>query len=155
VFYSVDGGAWTSMPMAVNPDWGSNGGKWYNANLGKFPEGSALRYYPSKPRTAMKSSADNGGLVFPLSILGAGLAITNPPANVTVATPTDTITLQGTANAVTQGNLRWTNALTGASGQIPAATPWSILGHRPGRGRQRHHGLRCNRKQRARQPGRQ
>ena len=54
-----------------------------------------------------------------------GLAITNPPANVTVSNSVTTITLSGIAEGMV-GQLLWTNKLTGFSGTIPASAHWSI-----------------------------
>lgn len=126
VVASTNGGPWTTNAMVMNPDWGSVGGAWYNANLGAFPEGTVVRYYIEATDGEETIQSDNGGLFFQVTIRGAGLAITNPPADVAVANETATYTLQGTAAAVTNGNLYWTNALTGAAGAIPAATPWSL-----------------------------
>ncbi len=126
VVVSADGATWTTNAMALNPDWGSVGGAWYNANLGTFAEGTVVRYFVRATDGEETVVSDNGGLYFQITIRGAGLAITNPPGNATVANGTATYTLQGTAAAVTNGNLRWTNALTGASGEFPATTPWSL-----------------------------
>jgi glycosidase len=127
VVVSTDGGTtWETNAMTLNPDWGSSGGAWYNANLGTFAEGTVVRYFIQATDGEETIEADNGGLYFQVTIRGAGLAITTPPGDETVANETATYTLQGTAAAVTNGNLRWTNALTGASGEIPAATPWEI-----------------------------
>ncbi len=127
VVVSTDGGTtWETNAMALNPDWGSTGGAWYNANLGTFAEGTVVRYFIEATDGEEMVVADNGGLNFQVTIRGAGLAITNPPGSTTVPNATETYTLQGTAAAVTNGNLRWTNALTGASGEIAAATPWEI-----------------------------
>ena len=121
-----DGATWATNALALNPDWGSVGGNWYNANLGTFAEGAVVQYFVRAFDGEETIVADNGGLNFRITIRGAGLAITNPPGNLAVANDVASYTLQGTAAAVTNGNLRWTNALTGASGQFPAATPWEI-----------------------------
>ena len=74
---------------------------------------------------------NNIGLFFLVTIRGAALAITNPASSTyAVPTATATYTLQGTVDTgvVTSATLRWTNALTGASGQIPSAASWSIEG---------------------------
>ena len=56
----------------------------------------------------------------------AGLAITNPvSAAIEVAYEVDRFTLQGIAEDMA-GLLAWSNALTGASGSIPVADPWTI-----------------------------
>ena len=54
--------------------------------------------------------------------------ITSPATDIVVGNATATYNLGGTANHVVAGFMRWTNALTGASGSIPAATGWSIPG---------------------------
>ncbi|NLG36271.1 MAG: hypothetical protein GX548_13055, partial [Lentisphaerae bacterium] len=56
-----------------------------------------------------------------------GLAITNPPANITVSNSVATYTLAGIADGM-EGDLTWTNSLTGASGTLPATAAWSIPG---------------------------
>ncbi len=56
-----------------------------------------------------------------------GLAITNPPANITVSNSVATYELQGIADGM-EGDLTWTNSLTGASGTLPATAVWSIPG---------------------------
>ncbi len=126
VIYKVDNGNWTTNVMAVNPDWGSEGGKWYNKNIGTFNEGEVVRYFVRATAGAETVEANNGGTFYQLTIRGAGLAITNPPGNIAVANNVATYTLQGTASAVTNGNIFWTNSLTGASGQFAAATPWTL-----------------------------
>lgn len=56
-----------------------------------------------------------------------GLAITNPPADVTVSAATASYDLQGIAENIT-GSVAWSNRLTGASGSFPATTPWTLAG---------------------------
>ena len=126
VVVSTDGSTWTTNAMTLNPDWGSSGGAWYNVNLGAFAEGTLVRYYITATDGDETIQSDNGGLYFQVTIRGAGLAITDPPGSLAVANGVATYTLTGTASAVTNGNLHWTNALTGASGTIPAASPWTI-----------------------------
>lgn len=123
---STDGTNWTSHAMALNPEWGSSTGHWYSVNLGTFAEGVVVRYYITATDGVVTNQSDNGGLYFQLTIRGAGLAITDPAGNTSVTNTMTLYTLQGTASAVTNGTLRWTNALNGASGTIPAATPWTI-----------------------------
>lgn len=59
--------------------------------------------------------------------LPTGLAITNPPNGHAVSNAVATIDLSGIADGMT-GQLQWTNKLTGGSGAIAAASPWSIPG---------------------------
>ena len=59
--------------------------------------------------------------------LPTGLAITNPPSGTAVANAVAAIDLAGIADGMT-GELLWTNKLTGGSGAIPAASPWSLPG---------------------------
>ncbi len=76
---------------------------------------------------------NNGGADWHFAItecpdIPTGLAITNPATGtLTVPYGTSSINLQGIADGMT-GHLRWTNKLTGASGTIPSASPWSIAG---------------------------
>ena len=59
--------------------------------------------------------------------LPTGLAITNPPTGTTVSNAVATVDLAGIADGMT-GQLQWTNKLTGGSGAIAAASPWSLPG---------------------------
>jgi hypothetical protein len=73
---------------------------------------------------------NNGGDDWHFAVEGCediptGLAITNPPANIGVANSVATYTLSGIAEGM-EGDLTWTNTLTGASGSLPAAAFWSI-----------------------------
>ena len=44
--YSTNNGAsWIRTNMAVNSDWGSIGGQWFNASIGLFEAGTVLKYY--------------------------------------------------------------------------------------------------------------
>ncbi|HNS80740.1 MAG TPA: alpha-amylase family glycosyl hydrolase [Kiritimatiellia bacterium] len=126
VVHSTNGTSWATNAMTLNADWGSDGGSWYNANLGTFAEGTVVRYFIQATDGEETVESNNGGLYFQVTIRGAGLAITNPPGDLAVENSVSNYTLQGTASAVTNGNLRWTNTLTGASGQIAAASPWSV-----------------------------
>lgn len=53
-----------------------------------------------------------------------GIVITTAPQ--VVSNPTTSISVGGTANTNTIGELTWTNALTGGTGTLPAATNWLI-----------------------------
>ena len=57
--------------------------------------------------------------------LPTGLAITNPPASLTVPHSVASINLSGIAEGMS-GHLLWSNQLTSATGSIPATSPWSI-----------------------------
>lgn len=54
------------------------------------------------------------------------IVITN--ANETVPFATTSIDIGGTASTNVSGEFTWTNALNGATGTIPATTPWTITG---------------------------
>ncbi len=56
-----------------------------------------------------------------------GLAITNPESDIVVDNAVDSYDLEGIAEGI-DGDLDWTNALTGASGSLAATTPWTIAG---------------------------
>ena len=59
--------------------------------------------------------------------LPPGLYITNPPANVAVGNAVATCDLAGTAEGL-DGQLLWSNTLTGATGSIPVAASWTLPG---------------------------
>ena len=61
---SADGATWTTNAMALNPDWGSVGGAWYNANLGTFAEGTVVRYFVRATDGEETVVSDNGGLSY-------------------------------------------------------------------------------------------
>ncbi|HNS80563.1 MAG TPA: carbohydrate-binding protein [Kiritimatiellia bacterium] len=73
---------------------------------------------------------NNGGADWHFAVEGCedlptGLAITNPPSNITVPNSTETYDLSGIADGM-EGVLSWSNTLTGASGTLPAAATWSL-----------------------------
>lgn len=123
---SVDGGAWATNGMTVNSGKASALGDWYESDLGTFGVGTVLRYYVVAQDATNEAVANNGGAFYQVTIQDVGLAITNPAGNIAVANNVDTYTLQGTASAITTGDLSWTNSLTGAAGQFSAVTPWSL-----------------------------
>jgi hypothetical protein len=59
--------------------------------------------------------------------LPEGFVITQPSTNITVGHAFSNYTIVGMAGPTT-GHLVWTNTLTGASGAMPVASPWSIPG---------------------------
>ncbi|MCE9615683.1 MAG: hypothetical protein K8T26_15550, partial [Lentisphaerae bacterium] len=61
-------------------------------------------------------------------VLPPTLSITVPPSTLNVPDTTTALNLAGVANTYVAGSLRWTNALTGATGSVPAATNWTITG---------------------------
>lgn len=56
----------------------------------------------------------------------AGITITNPTSDIAVGNEVTTFTLRGQAGTDIVGLMRWSNSLTGASGLLTAANPWSI-----------------------------
>ncbi len=55
-----------------------------------------------------------------------GIVITNPPSDIAVGNEVTTYNLMGTAGAGVVGLMRWTNALTGDSGQLSANSAWLL-----------------------------
>ncbi len=55
-----------------------------------------------------------------------GIVITNPPSNKTVGNEVTQYSLQGTAGSDVVGLMKWTNALTGASGLLSAQSRWTL-----------------------------
>ena len=54
------------------------------------------------------------------------VVITNPPGNLSVATTTTSITLNGTNNPAVTGTQWWTNTLNAANGAFTAVSPWAV-----------------------------
>jgi hypothetical protein len=76
---------------------------------------------------------NNGGLdwhyalnVCSSPVVPPGITITNPATDITVGNEVATYTLQGQVGAGVVGLMRWTNNLTGATGQLSTNNPWSI-----------------------------
>ncbi len=66
--FSTNGTTWVTTNMALKADWGSDGGNWYEVNLGKFPASSLLRYYVTAAGATSTNKDDNGGQNFQLTI---------------------------------------------------------------------------------------
>lgn len=124
--YYIVGSVTTSVAMVKNTSWDSDGGHWYNANLGKFEAGTTIRYFIEATDGEEVVRSDNGGLFFSLGVRGAPLSITNPVSDLAVAYSVTNVSLQGNAEADVVGPLYWTNVLTGASGEIALGQTWSI-----------------------------
>ena len=125
--YTVDGATW--LEKAYSKVGGTPDNDIWQVEMGPYADGTTLRFaVVAKIGTTDESWDNNGGQDFFAYVgqAGSGLMITNPPGNITVPNSVASYALQGTAEAITTGMLRWTNALTGASGQIAAASPWSI-----------------------------
>ncbi|HMP76764.1 MAG TPA: alpha-amylase family glycosyl hydrolase [Kiritimatiellia bacterium] len=67
VGYSTNGTTWTITNMTLNADWGSDGGNWYNLNLGTFPAGTLVRYYVEALGITTNRN-DNGGLNYQVTV---------------------------------------------------------------------------------------
>ncbi|MCB1068767.1 MAG: hypothetical protein KDL31_00335 [Kiritimatiellae bacterium] len=92
--YSTNGTTWLVAPMTLNTNWGSDGGEWYNVDLGSFPASTTVRYYIESTDGITTNVDDNGGLYYQVSIrdIGEDLWIGNTghsPMNgdITPATP--------------------------------------------------------------------
>ena len=59
-------------------------------------------------------------------LAACSIAITNPAESTYVSATSTAVKVQGTAAASIGGNLTWSNAWTGGSGTIAAASAWSI-----------------------------
>jgi len=56
----------------------------------------------------------------------AGITITNPPIDISVAEEISAYQLQGTAGSSISGQLSWSNSLSGASGTFSAVPVWNV-----------------------------
>ncbi len=60
--YSLDNGTnWQSLVMAVNTNWSSQGGAWYNATLGTLPAGTAVKYFVAANGESSAAYDNNNG----------------------------------------------------------------------------------------------
>jgi glycosidase len=66
--YSTNGTTWLQTNLAVKADWGSPDGRWYEANLGKFPANAVVRYYVTAVGATSTNKDDNGGQNFQVTI---------------------------------------------------------------------------------------
>ena len=66
--YSTNGTTWVRTNMALNAEWGSSGGKWYNVNLGKFPASTSLRYFIEASGGGFTNKDDNSGANYSVAI---------------------------------------------------------------------------------------
>ena len=66
--YSTNGTTWTQTNMALKADWGSEGGNWYEVNIGKFPADAQVRYFVTATGATTTNKDDNGGQNFQLTI---------------------------------------------------------------------------------------
>ncbi len=124
VIYTTGDDVWHPQDMSLNTDWGSANGYWFNANLGTFPAGTVVRYAIELHGNDGDSLVrDNGGQYYQVTVRSSPIVITDPAGPVTVSDPA--YSLSGTASGII-GDLTWSNALTGATGTIPATTNWTI-----------------------------
>lgn len=68
VYHTTDEVIWTAVPMALNPGWGSEGGRWYNVNLGRFAAGATVRYYVEASDGENTVTRNNSGNFFRVTI---------------------------------------------------------------------------------------
>lgn len=66
--YSTNGTTWKTTNLALKADWGSDGGNWYEANLGKFPADAVVKYYVTATGATSTNKDDNGGQNFQVTI---------------------------------------------------------------------------------------
>ncbi len=111
--------------------WSGNGVSTANQNIqlkDGITEGDSDGWSdPSTRFELVGTGTDLTGFGVAPGVAGMSVTITNPAAaSLTVSNDVATYTVQGTASSNAVGQLSWTNALTGASGTIAAATVWSI-----------------------------
>ena len=66
--FSTNGTAWVKTNMTVNAGWGSEGGKWFNVNLGKFAAGLKVRYFIEATDGTLTNKNDNGGVNYIVTV---------------------------------------------------------------------------------------
>ena len=70
--YCLDGGAWTRTNMALNAEWGSVGGQWYNLQLGPYAAGTVLEYFLEASDGSTTNWDNNGGAYYSLTVAESG-----------------------------------------------------------------------------------
>jgi glycosidase len=71
LLYSTNGVTTMSVVMNVNTNWGSDGGRWYNYNLGRFPAGTVLRYAIETSGSTSTNLDNNGGSFYQVTVRAA------------------------------------------------------------------------------------
>lgn len=95
--YSTDGTNWFRTNMTLNASWGSSGGQWYNAGLGKFPAGTTVRFYVEATDNTTTNRDNNAGGNYQVSVrsvvedLWVG-NVRSTPVNGSIM-PTSTVTI--------------------------------------------------------------
>ena len=69
--YSTNGTTWTQTNLALKADWGSDGGNWYEVNLGTFAAGATVRYAVTATDGATTNVDDNSGAYYQVTVRAA------------------------------------------------------------------------------------
>lgn len=70
--YHLNGNGWIRTNMAVNTDWGSVGGRWYNLPLGPFAAGDVINYYVEATDGTTTNWDNNGGANYHIEVAASG-----------------------------------------------------------------------------------
>ena len=70
--YYLNGNGWIRTNMAVNTNWGSVGGRWYNHQLGPFAAGDVLNYYVEATDGSTTNWDNNGGANYHIEVAASG-----------------------------------------------------------------------------------
>ena len=70
--YALNDSGWIRTNMAVNTDWSSVGGQWYNLQLGPFADGDVLDYYVEATDGSTTNWDNNGGANYSLTVAESG-----------------------------------------------------------------------------------
>ena len=66
------GAAWIRTNLAVNLEWSSVGGRWYNAGLGLFPAGTVIHYFLEVTDGSITNWDNNRGLNYSVTVAPGG-----------------------------------------------------------------------------------
>jgi hypothetical protein len=69
--YSTNGTTWTQTNLALKADWGSDGGNWYEVNLGTFAAGATVRYGITATDGTTTNVDDNSGAYYQVTVRAA------------------------------------------------------------------------------------
>lgn len=70
--YHLNDNGWIRTNMAVNTNWGSVGGQWYNLQLGPFAAGDVLNYYVDATDGTTTNWDNNGGANYHIEVAAGG-----------------------------------------------------------------------------------
>lgn len=120
----------------IERNYAGNSGDFYNTGESFTPDTNprSVRYDGAETLVSITNISQSGTQVTANFTVGEEakpdpqliITITNPASNIVVGHVVSDYTVQGTCGTSVVGQLRWTNALTGVTGVLAAASGWSV-----------------------------